>query len=332
MFGTIRKLPSGNYQARYPHPDRPGVQLSAGTFRRRSDAANALKTVSSRQVRGDWVDPRSGRVTLREWSTTWLDSLRLRPRTIEAYETAMRVHVLPSLGDVQLGKLTPQRVRAWFDEREATGKLTAAAKAYGALQTCLNAAVEAGLIRVNPCTVKGATTPPRPKRPRALEVAEVEVLHSAMPDRYRAWLRVAVYGGPRWSEGIALRVGDVDFGTGLVHISRTLVPVRGGGWATQPTKTVAGERSVVLPPSVLAELEQHVERFSDGAYDSLVFTSTTGTPLQKANFRQRVWLPATASLSWRPTVHDLRHTYASFAIRAGADVTRCRGSWGTQRR
>lgn len=320
MFGTIRKLPSGKYQARYAHPDRPGVQVSAGTYRRRSDAAAALKTIVSQQVRGDWVDPRGGRVTLREWSETWLDSLRLRPRTVESYETAMRVHVLPSLGEVQLGKLNPQRVRAWFAEREATGKLTAASKAYGTLQTCLASAVEAGLIRANPCTIKGATTPPRPKRERALELAEVNQVHDALPDRFKAWVSVAAFAGPRWAEGIALRVGDVDFGSGRIHIARTLVHMKGGGWAEQPTKTAAGERSVVLPQSVAAELEKHLFRFTDGDYDSLIFTTSAGTPLHRANFRQRVWLPATSGLSWNPTVHHLRHTYASLAIRSGADV------------
>lgn len=52
-----------------------------------------------------------------------------------------------------------------------------------------------------------------------------------------------------------------------------------------------------------------------------MFTSPVGKPLHLDSFRNRVWNPATIEADVAPLqIHDLRHTCASFAIAAGADV------------
>ena len=52
--------------------------------------------------------------------------------------------------------------------------------------------------------------------------------------------------------------------------------------------------------------------------NDLVFTTPTGTPLRKSNFRQRVWLPAVARAGLDGLrVHDLRHTHVALLIDQG---------------
>lgn len=319
-FGTIRKLPSGRYQARYSNP-RTGKQVSLGrTFVRQQEAKDALKAVQADLVRGEWIDPAAGGITLRAWSTTWLASVQVRPRTHESYETALRVHVLDDLGDLKLTDLSATIIRDWHTTRKRAAGPSAVARAYSVLHNCLNAAVTDGLLRSNPCTVKGAATAPTPVSDRALTIDEVETVLAAMPDRYKVWFRAMVFGGFRWGESIALTVGDIDFAHGSVRVEKQLRLQAGGGWVVEPTKTGAGRRQVHLPDVVLAELAEHVTTYTTGHPQDRVFTTATGSPLQKGNFRQRVWLPATAGLSWQPTAHQLRHTCATFAIRAGADV------------
>jgi integrase len=54
---------------------------------------------------------------------------------------------------------------------------------------------------------------------------------------------------------------------------------------------------------------------------AFVFAATDGGHLDPDNFRSRVWTPAVAAAGLAPLrIHDLRHTTASLAIAAGADV------------
>ena len=87
QFGTIRRLPSGRYQARYWHL---GEQVSAGTtFATKTDARAWLSSVETDLRRGDHVDPRAGSERFGDYARRWLDERDLRPRTRETYESQL---------------------------------------------------------------------------------------------------------------------------------------------------------------------------------------------------------------------------------------------------
>lgn len=111
-WGSVRKLPSGRYQARYPIEAK--LVSAPTTFRTKRDAEAYPSTVRADMVRGMWVNPIAAQVTLRAHATTWLDQRpNLRPRTAKLYEGELRLHILPVLGDLELAKLTPAKVRSW---------------------------------------------------------------------------------------------------------------------------------------------------------------------------------------------------------------------------
>lgn len=318
--GTLRKLKSGNWQGRYVDPST-GKQVPLDrTFRLKAEAQDALNQVHAKMYTSQWTDLQRGKVTLREWSELWLASKSIRRKTYESYESHLRVHILPTLGHLKLSAITPEHVRRWYADLLATGKSHVPSKAYGTLNSCLRAAVDDGRIAKTPCVIKGASTPPQSSRVRGMTVDEIRIVREGLPERYRAWLSVAAFGGPRWSECVALTVRDVDFDRGRVNIDKTRVQIKGGEWVTEPTKTRHGVRSVALPPTVMAELKAHIEKYTDGTPDDLVFTDKSGKSPQRGNFRSRVWLPAVKPLTWSPTVHDLRHTAASLAIHSGANA------------
>jgi integrase len=88
-----------------------------------------------------------------------------------------------------------------------------------------------------------------------------------------------------------------------------------------PPKSAAGRRSVALPRLVADELEEHLHGLPEQSAEALVFPAPEGGYLHLENFRKRVWLPAVEEAGVAPLrVHDLRHTCASLAIAAGADV------------
>lgn len=89
----------------------------------------------------------------------------------------------------------------------------------------------------------------------------------------------------------------------------------------QPLKTRSSVRSVALPAVVVDSLDEHLRRWAGAGRDGFVFTSPGGGHLEPDNFRSRIWTPAVAAAGLAPLrIHDLRHTTASLAIAAGADV------------
>ena len=84
-----------------------------------------------------------------------------------------------------------------------------------------------------------------------------------------------------------------------------------------PPKSKAGVRTVPFPELIVPDLQDHLEWVPFPV--SLVFCSSTGTPLSHSNFRRRVWLPALAAVGLEGVhVHDLRHTGNQLTANAGA--------------
>lgn len=100
-FGSVRKLPSGRYRARYWHA---GVSHAAPeTFGAKAEALAWLSTTETDLLRGSWVAPNAGMVKLGAYAKEWLEAHRhLRPRTVERYGYLLDCHVLPFLGQTPL--------------------------------------------------------------------------------------------------------------------------------------------------------------------------------------------------------------------------------------
>ena len=189
-WGSVRKLPSGRYQARYRVD---GKMVGAPTtFRTKRDAEAYLSTVRADMERGPWVNPIAGKVTLREYSTKWLEQRPdLRPRTVELYEGELRLHILPVLGDLELAKITPTKVRDWHSALLRADKPgpTTVAKCYRLLHAILNTAVADELLVRNPCVIKGAGQEKAPERPIA-SIPQVFEIADTIEPRFRAMVLV----------------------------------------------------------------------------------------------------------------------------------------------
>ena len=184
----------------------------------------------------------------------------------------------------------------------------------------MNTALDDGLIRRNPCRIKGAGQEVSPERP-VLTIAQVYQLAGAVHQRYRALILLAAFGSLRWGEVTALRRSDIDVESGAVRIERQLVEARGGGFAFTSPKSAAGKRTVYVPATIAAELRSHLDQFAGKAADALVFTGTRGKPIRHSHFRQRVWRPAADALNMKGVhVHDLRHMGNILSAAAGASL------------
>lgn len=149
---------------------------------------------------------------------------------------------------------------------------------------------------------------------------EVATLVNQVDPRYRALVQLAAYTGLRAGELIALRRSPVDLLRREISVSEQVQYID-GRYLVSPPKSAAGRRSVALPRFVAEALDEHLTTHAEPGPDGLVFPAPEGGYLHLENFRKRVWLPAVEAAGLAPLrIHDLRHTCASLAIAAGADV------------
>jgi hypothetical protein len=109
-----------------------------------------LATVESDLRRGNWIDPKSGKIALKNYANDWLsERAGLSLRTVELNEYLLNNHVFPTLGDANLAALTPSKIRNWNAEL-ASSHASTASKAYRLLSTIMKTAVGAagGLVDI----------------------------------------------------------------------------------------------------------------------------------------------------------------------------------------
>jgi integrase len=304
-FGSIRRLPSGRYQARYTGPTGETVPAPM-TFTARMDAESWLAS-ERRQVEQPeaWQAPKArleeARLTaeatqlptLETYATQWIERRRssrgepLRPSTRDKYLSSLRVHVYPTFGDVPLDKITRKSVLAWHDGLAAG--TAAKAHAYSTLRAIMNTAVtDDELLIKNPVYIRGAGVRPGRKKLRPATLDELEVMVSAMPEQRRLLLLLATWCALRSGELRELRRSDIVLGIdrdgdafGSVHVRRGVVRARTGeaerGRRTATVvgapKTDAGVRVVSIPGFLLPAVRDHLAAHAAPGKDGLLFPS-----------------------------------------------------------
>lgn len=314
-MASVHRTPHGTWRVRWR--DDHGEQ--GRTFKTKLEADTFRKTTEAAQVQGTYVATAGGAITVAQWADVWLAGARnLGAGGRETYRRDLDRYILPALGDVQLRRLIDDRIDSFLAARLDDGLAASTVhRLYRTIRRMLQVAVEKHRLPANPCE---AVTPPKIEHHemRFLEPPQVERLADAISSRYRTWSLVAAYGGLRWSECVGLRRRDVD-GDRLV-VAGQLVRRADKEWHRDTPKTAAGRRTVTLPPSVAAELAEHLDRWSLPGPDGLVWPNQRAAPVNAPNFTGMVFKPALvrAGLDRGIRIHDLRHTAVALAVAAGA--------------
>ena len=251
----------------------------------------------------------------------WLDRQRghMKPSGFRSYESAWRVHVAPRWGTTRIADVRFSDVQAWVADLSARRGPVIVQTAHSVLARILDDAVRDRRIVSNPA--RGVRLPARaPRRNVYLTVPQLERL-AGEAGRYRPLVLLLGIGGLRWGEAAALRVGDIDFLRRRIGLHRNAVQV--GSKVVVGTLKSNKNRTVVLPDFVIDALAETVK--GKGREDLLWPTASggyMGPPASKESWlsgavaRCRKADPAFP----RVTAHGLRHTAASLAISAGANV------------
>jgi integrase len=245
-MGSIRRKPSGRWEARYR--DARGA-MHARSFHTKGEATRWVKDMEVDIRRGEWIDPRLGRITFSEWTDAYLGTIvHLRNVTRSDYERILRVHLLPAFADHPVAYLEPVDIRRFFAAKQAEGQAPKSLqKIRLVLRQVLETARTSGAIKANPCD--GLKLPrAHQKEPVFLSADQVEVLAQATRPPYDVLVRFAAATGLRPSELCGLRIGRLNLMKGTVEVAEALTVVKGrtefGPIKNGVRRTVNGPRSV----------------------------------------------------------------------------------------
>jgi integrase len=313
-------------------------QVRRRGYRTEREAQQALTEILRELDRGSYVAPDLS-TTLQDYAEqTWLPALQVRhrrPSTLESYRRNLRVHVFPRLGRRPLAKVGVGDLdRLYADLLAGAGcRRPLSPRTVRYVHTILHGlfahAVLKGYLATNPC--KRADAPgPRACRSRHMTTWTPEqlrrFLESLPVDRFRAPLFLLATTGMRRGEVLGLRWSDLRLDDFELDVRRTLGSVDNDLVVSDP-KTDSGRRTVSLDATTAALLRQHrVEQLRErlatpGATSDhdWVFAHADGTPMHPTRFGRVFVRRVEAAGVPVIRLHDLRHTWASLALRAGVN-------------
>jgi integrase len=318
--GTTQTVPSAScgrgsrWRARYV--DEHGRE-HAKSFGRKVDAQQWVDEFTAAVVTGQFVNPKAGQITFRDYAERWRGMQVQRPSSQAHVETMLRRHAYPMLGDRCLSSIMPSDIQAWV-KGLALAPATVGV-VHGIVSTVMKTAIRDRRIASNPCE---ATKLPKVQRKRVVPLVteQVEAVRAALPPELHALVTLAAGTGMRQGECFGLTVDRVRFLERVVTVDRQLVTVQGRAPELASPKTQASNRTIPLPRVVVDALAAHLAEFTEGP-DSLVFT-LAGKPITRSVFGHK-WRAAVkaAGLPAGTGFHALRHYYASLLIRHGESVT-----------
>jgi len=293
--GSLYREADGWWRATYRVPGVSRPRRVRGRTRdeaiRRREVA--ITTAAQAPRAGPLLTKLSSESTIAELARWWLETIahhRVRASSLGKYEDRVE-RVVPSLGDVRVGRLQPEHVAVWQSEQLGTLSPSTVADTRATFRLIVEEAVSLGLIASNPVErVKPPTI--RAKARRALTAAEARSLITAcVDDRLGAAVSLLFVQGWRVSEALGLAWSDVDLDAAVATVSRACVYADGQGMMLGPPKTPGAEGRHLLAPIVVDLLRrrrraQSVERLAAGdswrgnLYEGrpidLVFTNAVG--------------------------------------------------------
>jgi integrase len=288
---------------RYRLEGRSSARPQVGGFASRADAQKALRKALDR------IGPeRGGAVTLAELVEEYLELHQAEPVTIGKLRWLLG-KATSALGEKRIADLSPKDVYAWRLTIPEGHRF----EATQALRQVLNRAVAWGLLDFNPAKLGISNPQRRPKEKRPFESwAQIEAIAVRLGPVYGPMVIFGAATGLRPSELFGLEQHDVDRDAGVVYVRRAFANGR-----IKNTKTRLSTRAVPLQAKAVAALDR-----LPASVNPILFPNARGGRIDFRVFGRRHWRPAQVAAGTEPIrgLYDLRHTYATFALRAGVPV------------
>ena len=320
------------YRVRYRKPG--GTQTDKRGFKRKIDAETwAAEHVTIAKAANSYIDPQGRSRRFGELYKQWIAIKKpfWKPSQLESTEASYRTHVQAKWENRRIGEISQAELQEWVSDLTSRRSASVVLRAKGIVNGVLKRAVKDRLIAENPC--EGLELPRKPKRkerrvyltiPQLVAFADECLNAIYIGDERRALVLLLGFCGLRWGEASDLRKEDVDVEERSLRIRSSIVWIKGK--PVEGTPKSYEMRTLYMPLIVAEALAPILKRKKRG---ERVFSDPSGHPLHPQSASavrgNRTWWPsALKRLGWDtddwPSPHDLRHTAASIAVHAGANV------------
>jgi integrase len=332
MKGNITRRGKNSWRIKFDIEGAPaaGRQTRFVTVRgtKREAQIEAAKIIAAAS-KGEYVEP--SKVTVAEFVRGRVDQWEaagdITARTAKRYRQLVENQIAPHLGANILQKLTRLDVEGWHTALRTEGLAARTiGHAHRVLGKALRDAERDGLVTRNACKLQAA---PRVEEKEMVIVKDVPGFVAKLQgSRLYVPALVALLGGLRLGEVLALRWSRIDFESKRLSVREALESGKGGVRFKAP-KTKAGRRDISLPDILVEALRNYrreqlelnlqlgLGRLPD---DTLLFAQLDGSPHNPSNvssdfgaFAARIGMPEI-------TFHALRHSHASQLIASGVDI------------
>ena len=340
--GTIRKRSDGRWEARIiiGHKNDGSPMYKSAFAKTQKSALKQLHQLLDLYRDVDLTE--ECRMTLGEWMDKWLDEymiFTIKENTIKGYRSQIDHQIKPFIGHKQLASLTTADIQKFYNKIKKEGRVhphpihghvlsdSMVRKIHMMLHEAMEVAVRERYIVRNPTdntTIPKKTTTEK----QVLDDSQLNRFLEAIQGEpyWHDFFYVEVMTGLRRGEICGIKWSDIDFNEGTLCIKRSVSTKEGGGVSIGETKTDAGVRTIIMPPSVATLLWK---KRSD-AINEWVFPHYTNPsdPLHPSSaykklktILKRLELPLLR-------FHDLRHTFATQATDGGVDPKTLAGILG----
>ncbi len=340
-WGRIRRYQEGPklWRAATNYRDYDGVTRRVERYRESgAKAERALVEYLKNRARVSSDGEITAETKISEVCRIWFAEFKQQKKatsTVNTYDDALRLHVLPSVGALRVREVTVGVAdRFLATVRDKTGP-SAAKHAKTVLSQVMGLAARHDAIDHNPLRNVSPIVIEK-KAARALTLVEVRKLRAGLLADERAVARdipaivdFMLGTGLRIGEALAVTWEALDLDAATVEVRGTLTYERGTGWVIQPRpKTESGWRTLHLPPWLVTLLRA---REYDGNEWNVVFPS----PLGKLRDRSNTNVDLRAAIDplgfkWI-TSHNFRKTAATLLNDSGLTVREIADQLGHKR-
>lgn len=341
--GSESKKQSGRHgkgkrwRVRYEGPDG---RERAKSFDRKPQADAFRSQTEADLLRGTYLDPDLGKITLRRWAHMWLERQTFDDSTRERVTSRVK-RICDGLGDMRLAQLaaSPSAVQAWV--KGMKGAPGTVRGCFRTLSAICSAAVDDGRMGRNPCAARSIRLPEMPERKvRPLTPPQLLAIRAAFPPRWQAMVDAGASCGLRQGEILAFSPDDIDFLRRTVHVRRQVKILGNRPHFALPKR--GKTRSIPLGGNAAVSFSEHIKNFpavpvtlpwhepgtkrhgKPETVDLLFTTRLARGVVTRQNLNARAWHPALEAASLPVTrengMHLLRHTFASVLLENGVSI------------
>ena len=282
----------------------------------------------------------TGKLKLSAFARRWFDEhckKKLAPKTQRSYRNQLNRRILPSLGYLDINKITPQHIiqflsdlqekKTRYDGREGIISQDSIHQCYQVLSSLLQSAVKWQIIPNNPCKTVEPPSPSRAKV-RIMDEESIEKMFRALeeePLKYRTIIMLAIDSGLRLGELMGLKWSDIRLEDSTLRVTKANQALSGMGTFSKAPKNDSSVRKVTFSESTAVLLKEYLreqektkhllcEKWMDEGW---VFTQWNGKPMFPTSPSQ--WFKKFLARHGLPHMrfHALRHLSATVLISQG---------------